>query len=105
MRTNRVGQTLSNNAVSLPSDNYEGEFFNDPDANAFEGELDFKGNPKVYNMAYLQGQPHVIVKSFYGEGVVVSYMITGVTYSWSWVSRNKAWAWANDRKQHVNMLR
>jgi len=46
MRTNRVNQELSNNAVSLPSDSYRGEFFNDP-VNAIEGEV-------IYKMAYLQ---------------------------------------------------
>lgn len=105
MRTNQVGQALNNNAVALPSDDYNGEFFNGPDPSAMEGQNLYSGKPKVYNMAYLQGAPHVIVESFYGQGVVVQYMITGVSYSWDWKDRNKAWSWAKDRKQHVNMLR
>jgi len=104
MRTNQAGQRLRDDAVSLPSDNYRGEFFNDP-VNAIEGEVIYEGTPKIYKMAYLQGFPHIFVESYYGKGVVVRYIITGQSYSWNWADRNNAWNWANDRKEHVRMLK
>ncbi len=70
-----------------------------------EGILAFKGKPKVYQMAYIDGFPHVEVESFYGEGVIVSYLITGVTISWEWKDKEEAWAFARGRQFHVDSIK
>ena len=84
---------------------YNGESFESPRDYDFEGMGAFDGKPKVYSMAYLQGCPHVEVESYPGEGVMVTYLITGVTYTWSWKNRSKAWEWAKARKAHIEGLK
>ena len=89
----------------FPSDTYKGEFFAKPGPHAIEGTLVFKGRPKLYKMGYLQGYPHIEVESYPGEGVIVSYLMTGTTCSWEWKYRNEAWDWARTRALHIQMLK
>lgn len=103
MKTNAFGQRLRDDAPTLPSDNYNGEFFNAP-IGGIKGHL-FDGPHKVYSMGYLEGQPHILVESYYSSGVTVSYLISGVTYSWAWRNRQQAWDWAKDRNLHIKALR
>ena len=83
---------------------YGGEMFTQPEK-AIKGTLWTDGEPKVYNMAYMQGQPHAIVESYQNEAVIVTYAVTGISYSWEWKDRNLAWKWAKERKQHIEGIK
>lgn len=76
-----------------------------PTPHAIRGQLCFKGAPKVYKMAYLEGFPHVEVESYYGQGVIVSYLMTGLTFSWEWQYRNEGWDWARGKALHVGEIK
>ena len=78
---------------------------NHPTPHAERGCITFKGKPKVYQMAYLEGHPHVTVESYYGEGVIVSYIMTGETFSWDWKYRNEAWDYAHGKKFHIEEIK
>ena len=70
------------------------------------GRLSFKGSPtKVYRMGYMQGFPHVEVESYNEQGVIVSYMMTGITFSWAWEYRNEAWDYARGKQYHIDAIK
>jgi hypothetical protein len=81
------------------------EQFEHPTPHAERGILVFKGKPKVYQMGYLEGHPHVTVESFKGEGVVVTYAMVGIVYSWLWEYRNEAWEYARGRQFHIEEIK
>jgi hypothetical protein len=80
---------------------YGGEMFTQPEKAEFSGEMWFDGETKEYKMAYMQGQPHVVLTSCPGEVVTVYYAPSCQTYSWTWKNRNYAWKWAKERKAHI----
>lgn len=68
----------------------------------------WKGMPdkpdKFYQMGWLQGFPHVDVEVFKGFGVRVTYMMTGLTYSWDWPHKEEAWAYAKGQDYHIKAM-
>lgn len=82
-----------------------GAELNRPTPHAIRGQLHFTGKPKLYQMGYMQGYPHVELESYYGQGVIVSYLMTGVTFSWEWQYRNEAWDYARGKKLHIDEIK
>ena len=76
-----------------------------PTEHAEYGLLSFGDKPdKFYRMGWHQGFPHVEVEVYQGRGIRVSYLMTGVTYSWLWQHKEEAWTYARDKDYHVKAM-
>jgi len=76
-----------------------------PTAHAERGIRSFGYHPdKTYRMGWHQGYPHVEIEVYQCKGVIVSYLMTGVTYSWEWAYKEEAWEYAHDRDYHIKAI-
>jgi hypothetical protein len=55
-------------------------------------------------MGWHQGFHHVEVWVFTGKGIRVSYLMTGLTYSWDWEHKEEAWTYARDKDFHIKSM-
>jgi len=72
---------------------------------AIVGRVNYPGKPKSYYSGYIEGFHHVELHSFYKQGIVVRYVMTGVTYSWDWADREQGWDWFRNRNVHVDNIK
>lgn len=76
-----------------------------PTEHAERGIRHFGDRPdKTYRMGWHQGFPHVEVEVYHGKGIIVSYMMVGVTYSWEWEHKEEAWLYARDKDYHIKAM-
>ena len=85
---------------------YDGCFFTEPKGTSKTFCPDYNINPtKIFKMAYMEGNPHVILYSWEGQGIQVDYLITGETHVWDWNKKYLAWQWAKERSAHINGIK
>lgn len=76
-----------------------------PTEHADYGIRHFGDKPdKFYRMGWHQGFPHVEIEVYHGKGVIVHYLMTGVSYSWDWQYKEEAWTYAKDKDFHVKEI-
>lgn len=71
---------------------------------SIQGELSFRGRPRVYRTGYWNRRPHITIESYPGQGVVVIYDLTGEMHSWTWADKESAWAWSRQQNVHIQEM-